>query len=257
MGVYEIVKLSILGIILVSGVTGFFVVRRKVRRFNKELFGVEKIPMSEAVAGLKEGIDDEHTRPKSVSAMTSMLLPQIVRDFPSFDYDEMKARALNLLNSYLLAIDKGHAYELEYGTAELKDALEDYISITTCQKQTEHVKAIKIHRMEISNYTKNAGRCVITFQAAVESIHYKMDENKEIVWGSDKLKEQSKYDIDLVYIQDRDLVDNTHEDGLAINCPNCGAPIKTLGAKVCEYCGSPVIEFNIHAWWFTRVTRVI
>ena len=39
-----------------------------------------------------------------------------------------------------------------------------------------------------------------------------------------------------VYIQNVDMVANGSE-GLGLNCPNCGAPIKSLGQKFCEYCG--------------------
>lgn len=28
-------------------------------------------------------------------------------------------------------------------------------------------------------------------------------------------------------------------------CPNCGAPVRSLGAKKCEYCGSYVEPVNI------------
>ena len=31
-------------------------------------------------------------------------------------------------------------------------------------------------------------------------------------------------------------------------CPNCGAPIKNLGAKFCEYCGSAVEVINSRVW---------
>ena len=53
---------------------------------------------------------------------------------------------------------------------------------------------------------------------------------------------------------DRDIVEENGMDAsMAINCPNCGAPLKMLGAKKCEYCGSPVLEFNIKVWNFDSV----
>ena len=30
--------------------------------------------------------------------------------------------------------------------------------------------------------------------------------------------------------------------------PNCGAPVRSLGAKKCEYCGSYVEPVNIKVW---------
>ena len=38
------------------------------------------------------------------------------------------------------------------------------------------------------------------------------------------------------------------EIGEAKFCPNCGAPIKNLGAKFCEYCGSAVEVINSRVW---------
>jgi len=70
------------------------------------------------------------------------------------------------------------------------------------------------------------------------------------------LKFQAKYNIDLIYIQDRNLVNNELDQALGLNCPNCGAPISSLGAKVCEYCGTPVIEINIHVWSFSDIEEV-
>ncbi|MCI7191434.1 MAG: hypothetical protein MR998_12515 [Lachnospiraceae bacterium] len=29
-----------------------------------------------------------------------------------------------------------------------------------------------------------------------------------------------------------------------------------LGSKVCEYCGTPVVELNIYAWTFHNVSEV-
>ena len=40
------------------------------------------------------------------------------------------------------------------------------------------------------------------------------------------------------------------------NCPNCGAPLTSLGAKHCEYCGTPIIEYNIKAWTFSNIDEV-
>ena len=46
------------------------------------------------------------------------------------------------------------------------------------------------------------------------------------------------------------------EGGAMPNCPNCGAPISTLGSKVCEYCGTPIVELNIYAWTFSNIEEV-
>ena len=42
-------------------------------------------------------------------------------------------------------------------------------------------------------------------------------------------------------------------EGLGLSCPHCGAPVRNLGQKFCEYCGSGVIEVNTRVWKFNSV----
>ena len=112
-----------------------------------------------------------------------------------------------------------------------------------------------MHRTEINNYRKAEGRCIITFQSSVEYHYYVENEEGKLLSGSRDVLYQTRYDVDLIYIQDRSKVENELDHALGINCPNCGAPISSLGAKVCEYCGTPVIEINIHAWAFSAITE--
>ena len=38
-------------------------------------------------------------------------------------------------------------------------------------------------------------------------------------------------------------------------CYNCGAPVRNLGMKFCEYCGTGVIEVNTRVWKFNSITE--
>ena len=40
-----------------------------------------------------------------------------------------------------------------------------------------------------------------------------------------------------------------------MNCPNCGAPVKTLGEKFCQFCGTAIKEINIRSWKFNSVNE--
>ncbi len=198
---------------------------------------------------------DASERPRSISAMTSLYLPKIAADFPDFNYPEMKARVETALVTYLRAIDEGNAKKFSDGTAELTEYLSSYIGMLKDDGIIENYDMIKVHRSEISKYFKDRARCIITFQLAIECYHSK-ERNGEILEGSKDRKYQTKYEVDMVYIQDRDLVESDSDRAMGYNCPNCGAPIKSLEHKVCEYCGCGIQEFNIKVWNFNAIREI-
>lgn len=226
---------------------GYIKIRNKVRRFSKQVFGTPDI-----MDGINSMEMEQSVTPKSVSAATGLYLPKITKDFPDFHYGEMKTRAENVLISYLRSVDAMNIGLLTEGTSELKDSLSMRINSLRNLGQREYFQNIKIHRTEISQYRKTKGRCSVVLQSAVEYIHY-VEKDGSIQKGRSDIREQSKYDVEVIYIQDRDLIENLEDAGLAMNCPNCGAPLPMLGAKVCEYCDSPVVEFNIRTWNFAAV----
>lgn len=226
-----------------------FKVKNAVKSFSRATFGTESLR-----DGFAQVEEEYATTPKSVSAMTSLYLPKIKRDFPEFQYDEMKPRAENVLTPYLMAITAENMGMLTEGSRELKDRLELYITQLKTRGEKENFESIKLHRTEIANYQKRNGRCIITFQSALQYRYSKRDELGQVM--ADERMIQDKYNIDVVYIQDRDLVEDERDLSLGVNCPNCGAPVSGLGSKVCEYCGTPVVELNIYAWTFHNVTKV-
>lgn len=237
--------------IIIAVYCGYLAVKRKAREVSRTLWGTDSL--SEGVARMKR---EYQSTPKSVSAMTSLLLPKITADFPEFEYHEMRERAENVLLSYLRALTEQNCSLVKDTTTELVNQAENQIRLLKGEGLREHFNQVKIHRTEISQYQKRAGRCIITFQSAFECFHYVADEEGNVKKGDKDGKYQTKYNIDMVYIQDRNLVENELDHALGINCPNCGAPISGLGAKTCEYCGTPVVELNIHAWSFVNVEEV-
>lgn len=252
-------SLTITGVIVVlvlllvlAGIVyyAYWNIRNKIRSFSRIAFGTDSI---------KEGfnkIEAEYAvTPKSVSAATNLYLPRIMRDFPDFHYDEMKKRAENVLVSYLRSIDSDNTSLLVEGTAELKNQLEMLLEMQRSRGQRERFEQIKIHQTEIYQYRYQKGRRSVVFQSAVEYYHYRT-QGGNLTAGSKNTKEQSKYNVECIYIQDRDFVENVDDAALGVNCPNCGAPLSGLGAKVCAYCGTPVMELNIRSWNFSEVKEV-
>lgn len=243
-----IIALVLLLLVIGAVYYGVYKLKQKTRQFSREVFGTDS---------LKDGfeqIEAEYaTTPKSVSAVTSLYLPKITRDFPEFSYEEMKTKAQNVLTSFLLAVNDFNPGKLTEGNSELKNKLEHTIALLKNKNQREHFDNIKIHRTEISGYTKKSGRCVITMQTSVQYYHYITDHDGRVISGSKNILYQSKYETDLIYIQDRALVEGNLGDAEGLNCPNCGAPITNLGSKFCEYCGTGVVAYNIHVWSFSDV----
>ena len=61
--------------------------RRKIRRLMNS---TEVRLVREVVRAIEEGEKLSETTPKSLSAMTNLYLPQILRDFPEFNWEEMQ-----------------------------------------------------------------------------------------------------------------------------------------------------------------------
>ncbi len=250
-----IIVILVLLIILVAAIAGIiFYIRKKVREFSRT-FSRTFSQANTIVKEIKKQELDYAVTPKSVSGATSLYLPQIMRDFPEFHAEEMKERAELVLTSYLQSIDEGNSNLLSEGTKELKDQLAMKIRGLRNIGNEEHFEQIQVHKTEIFKYRKEKGRCSIVYQSAVGCFHYTLRDGK-IIKGYKDRKSQYRYNVEVCYIQDRDVAENAGSSGFALNCPNCGAPLTSLGAKICPYCDSPVVEFNIHTWNFTDVESV-
>ncbi len=255
-GIVPIIIFVIIGLVAV-----FIVVKivSKIAGATKEIASTISDVAELAKAVKESGVtkaDMLEQPPKSVSGVTGIILPSIIREFPDFNYEEAKARAEAVLISYLKAITDQDTEVLSEGYDELRSKLENHIRELRNYNKKEYFNNIKIHRTEINQYNKSKGRCIITFQTAVEYIHYIKDEEGKKVEGDEEIKCQTKYNIDMIYVQDRDAGDNNYQAGMGVNCPNCGAPLKMLGAKKCSYCGTPIVELNIKSWNFSDVKEM-
>ncbi len=185
--------------------------------------------------------------------MTKIFEPQIQRDFPDFNLVQFKNKAENMLKSALRAIDAENVELLTEPTEELKKQVSNQITENQAEGIKEVYEQIRIHRTEITNYEKRDGKCIITFQSAVGHMHYKMRDGKTIAGDSQRLT-QTKYNIELMYIQDEKLA--KLDNAVGTTCPNCGAPVTKLGAMYCEYCGSAVTPINLKVWTFHKYYEI-
>ena len=203
---------------------------------------------------LKEGLaaqeNEIETSPKSINGMTSLCIPRITKDFPEFNWHEFKQKSENMLKSALLAITKENAALVVDGSADLRNQIALTISNNKEAGIDEVYQNITIHQTEIADYRKTAGTCIITLQTSIGFIHYQKKEDS-IILGSDTALTQTRFNVELLYIQDADKVADKG-NALSITCPSCGAPVTGVGQKVCAYCGCAITEINVHAWALNR-----
>ncbi|MBO7363241.1 MAG: hypothetical protein J6U41_07580 [Lachnospiraceae bacterium] len=233
-----------------AGLVIWFKIKKKAKEVSRSVFGNDDL-----LSNLKNTEQEYMQTPKSVSDGHSIYTPKLAKDFPEFNVDEMKARAENCLKEYLRAIDERELSLFTDGNEELKEALYLRLNDLNLREIREHFESIKIHTTVLNTYNRYGGRCVVRFQCALQ---YKFwaEQDGKVIRGSRDSITQSRYSIDCCYIQDADKVDDIRAAGHALNCPNCGGAITTLGNKTCPYCGAAITEFNIKVWQFCAIKEI-
>lgn len=250
---------AVVGVLLLAGGTyAWFRIRRQIRMISKAMFGTPSL-----AEGLERQADILAETPKSVSGMTKLCLPQIEGDFPEFHWPQWRQMCENLLKAYLAALESQDAGVLRKESPvseELAKQLQLQIDDQKRRGVRESYRQIRIHRTEISRYQKEAGMCIIKLQSAVEYFHEEIQEGREAAekqtLASANRKEQTRYNMELVYIQDLSKVKD-FATSVGVTCPNCGAPVTRLGSKFCEYCGTGITPVDIRVWKLHRVEKEI
>lgn len=244
--------IAFLTVVIFVGIGGFVVyrtIKQKIGRISMQAFGTKSI-----VEGMNRQADILAETPKSVSGMTRIFEPQITRDFPEFHLEQYKNKVENLLIAALRAVTEMNSALLpEDVSEELRSQVENQIAANQAAGTTEVYSKVQVYQTEISNYEKRDGKCVITFQSAVGHCHYK-EKNGALIEGDKERRRQTKYNIEVMYIQDEKLakIDNA----VGTTCPNCGAPVTKIGNMYCEYCGLAVTPVNLKVWTLHRYYEV-
>lgn len=222
--------------------------KQAVRNFSRQAFGTNTI-----AEGLRQQKEMLAETPKSLKAMTRIFLPQIEKDFPEFHYEHYREKAENMVRSYIAAVSLKDVSKLAPCSEELVSKTKAAVEDLKNSKRTVYSRNVVIHDTQISNYIKKKGNCYVEFQSAVGYIHYVEDEKGEVIEGDKNFKTQTTFTATLAYVQNEDELLEHTSGTVGLTCPNCGAPIKSLGQKFCDYCGTGVREINIHTWKFIDV----
>ena len=234
------IALAVVAVLVIGGYVGYRCIRSRIEQITMAVFGTKSL-----VEGINRQKDIAAVTPKSVSGMTRVFAPQIQRDFPDFQIEQFRDKVENLLASVLQAVTQENPVLPGDVSREIYRQVENRIAGNRAAGVRESFLDIKIHRTEITDYRKQKGTCVITFQSAVEYYHFK-EKNGAVIEGEKERKYQTRYNTELMYIQDEKLANI--DGAVGTTCPSCGAPITNIGHMRCEYCGMAVRPVNLMVW---------
>ena len=218
-------------------ICGYFI-KYKVSQFTMKYFGTKD---------LKEAIEQSEiaasTTPKSVFSVENVSLKKVNKDFPDLNINELKAEAEKAIFDVFKAVENKDRNAF----LEVNQNINSFINsmIDDAGKSNVRFDNIKIHRTVINRYEKTSSTANIYFQTSFE--YYKQ------VGKGLGMKVQDRMKTEFIYVFDSLKYDN--KKSLGLKCPNCGAPVKSLGNKVCEYCGVGIRDIVKKNWVFNKIIQ--
>lgn len=218
---YTILLLLIVGLIL------FFYLKYKISLFTKKYFNT---------SSLKDAFEQsellESETPKSISSMENVLKGKIKSDFPDLNLNELKRMSETVIMDVFSAINDGEPLE------KYSDKIKTWVQRKIEDNKDVHFESIKFHKTTVRDYERKSS--VATMHIASSLEYY------QIADGTRK-KIQDRFVVEYIYIIDVDKYGDTNK-AIGLNCPNCGASIKSVGHKSCVYCGSSVKDIVKRTW---------
>lgn len=235
---------TILGIIIFLLIIAF-IIYLKIKKFGSDL-GFNNI--NEIKSLIKDGEKRERYEHKNATGMTKLLLPKIVKDFPNFSESELYNKVEVSLLSIFKSLEDKKVSNVEELTL-IKGKLNEIINDHKQNKIDVLYDDIKFHAHAIKYYKKTPGAINITVSTSLEYF-YQKSSHGQIIVKKENYKKQTSYTTEFIYIYDPDKY-NSKQKLIGVNCPNCGAPVKSLSDKVCAYCNSGLEDINLKHWYIS------
>ena len=191
---------------------------RKFKKLSRHYFGTTDL--SKIIEQSK--IADEETI-KSLGSMDSIYLNNLEKDFPNLNLNELKRLSESLVLDVFTAISTKDEKIKSFVKAKIKDFTNHDLTISN----------LKIHKSVLNKYEKKSGIATIYLATAFE--YYEKNGTKPMK------KVQKRIKTEFIYIIDASKVKASLKS-LGLNCPNCGAPLRNLGQKKCEYCNTLIVD---------------
>lgn len=198
--------------------------------------------MRELFDAIKEADTAQMTTPKTLSGTEPVYRNMILKDFPEFNLELARSYIKGFLLEYFHARSIGSVSGIRDNcSAQFCDSLQSQLdSKKLSGQQLDRYDGVRVHNSVISGYIKNGYEATITFEAAVEYVL------------NGRLS-QHKYKILYSYF----LSYGAKGENESLKCSNCGAPISTLGEKVCAYCGEAIESSVERTWKITDVMMIV
>ena len=272
-------NLTIIGLCVVGGllvVLGVVGIVTKVRRaFRNSILGQIYNGVKNEVSEGKVGPEDfsmkqELATPKSVSDLSTALIPRINKDFPDLSVSQMQSAAQAVLVKsldLLMAMTTGNngdtidRIQTELAacgigvTRSLSEELWHKVGSARAEGKTLIYRDVIVHKGGINAYQKTESTVEITFQYSLQCLQYQ-ERNGKFISGNRATPTQSRYNVKVVNILDADRLTAEDIKGVGFTCPHCGAPVKHLGTDVCSFCGTAIKTVDMRIWLVDKLVEI-
>lgn len=238
-------------------------IRAKIRRYSREMFDTDSL--IDGIKSLKAkqtgnaGGRSIAVNPASLNGMDRVYVPKINADFPGFQLAAVIPQVETVVKTFLDSVEEQDVGSLSKLTISpsLVDRAQEIITDLKSQKKRVFYDNIVVHRTVISEYVKEHGMVIIRFQSAVGYVNYVLDENGNVTDGSRDITEETVYVTSYARILDSELARQSGAiDIIGLNCPNCGAPLRSSKLTRCEFCGTGIgnnLTEDVFGWTFTDI----
>ena len=179
---------------------------------------------------LKKADYEAESTPKSLSSAEPLLMDRIKRDFPEYNPELIRQRVMQDARLFYESAQAGRCLYSDGISDQLRERLGSYLP-------PDVAGGIQVHKVALAAYDDRSEDRVLTFQAAAAF----RDPAGTLRQRRLILKYLAAWSTDTMTGVKRS------------NCPNCGAPVPTVGSKVCQYCGTALKVWAGTQWLLTDV----
>lgn len=179
---------------------------------------------------LKKADLEAETTPKSLSSAEPLLMDRIRRDFPEYNPELIRQRVMKDARTFYESAQAGRCLYADGISDQLRERLPSYLP-------PDVAGSIQVHKAALSAYDDASADRVLTFQAAAA---FKDPEG---------VTRQRRLILKYLAAWSTDTVTGVKRS----NCPNCGAPVPVVGAKICQYCGTALKVWAGTQWLLTDI----